>query len=122
MRYCKNCIYFEKSHKKNRLILTSACVRYMGKTDGCEYLAVMRNFRDTYLLATRDGKKLFKEYYRFAPKIVERIEASERRDEYYGYVYQTLKICVNLIKFGDNGRALNEYITMTVYLIKELNI
>ena len=100
--------------------LTSACVGYLGKPDDCYELTTLREFRDNYLKKTKEGKVLVKRYYEIAPKIVEKIEASGNRKEYYDYIYGVVKECVTCIENGDREGALTRYRAMTLKLQTEL--
>ena len=100
--------------------LTSACVEYLGKPDDCEELTSLRSFRDGYMKSIKGGEELVKEYYEVAPKIVEVIEKSEKKNEYYSYIYTVIEKCVHLIAQGDNEKTLEEYKKMVVTLQKEL--
>lgn len=96
--------------------LTSACVGYMGKPDDCEELTVLRAFRDGYMSKTEEGKALVEEYYRIAPEIVKKIDASPERDKYYGYISSVVEKCVALIGQARNEEALAEYRAMVLEL------
>ena len=94
--------------------LTSACVAYMKKPDDCEELTVLRNFRDGYMAKTEEGKALIEEYYAIAPAIVQKIESSNKADEYYKDVYQTVLRCVQAIQKGENENAVALYKQMVL--------
>ena len=103
-------------------LLTSACVEYLGKPDDCEELTALRNFRDTYMQSTEEGKKLVDEYYVIAPKIVEKINASDKKELYYRYISQVIDKCVCLIKHNELEKTLNEYKSMVLFLKKEAEL
>lgn len=94
--------------------LTSACVAYMKKSDDCEELSTLRAFRDGYLAKTEQGKALIDEYYQIAPAIVDKIEKSPNKDEYFQDIYQTVLRCVDTIKKGDNETAVTLYKQMVL--------
>lgn len=100
--------------------LTSACVDYLGKPDDCEELTVLRKFRDEYMKSTEEGSTLVDEYYAVAPDIVEKIDASEKRGDYYDYIYNVICKCIDLIAADENEQALNEYRAMVCRLSDEL--
>ena len=102
--------------------LTSACVEFMGKSDDCEELTVLRSFRDGYMKSVDGGDGLIKEYYAVAPKIVERINASDKKSIYYTYISEVVEKCVKLISLKENERALSEYKFMVENLKKEFEI
>lgn len=100
--------------------LTSACVEFLGKQDDCEELTILRKFRDTYMKTTDVGKKLVEEYYIVAPKIVEKINVSPEKANYYEYIYKVIQNCLGLIRSEKLAEAQESYIEMTNKLIKEL--
>lgn len=101
--------------------LTSACVEYMGKADDCEELTVLRSFRDNYLKDTTEGNELVEQYYEVAPKIVEHINVSEKKERYYKYIYSVVTNCIKLISENNYGAALSEYKNMVAGLKKEFS-
>lgn len=100
--------------------LTSACVKYYGKADDCEELTKLRNFRDNQLRKSFEGEKLIEEYYKIAPKIVERIEASDKKKEYYEFIYHQIKECLWLIDRGNYVQAVDVYRNMVMKLKEKL--
>lgn len=102
--------------------LTSACVKYQGKTDDCEELTVLRQFRDGYMRTIENGETLIKEYYESAPIIVEKINASAEKDSYYEFISKVVDKCVKLITVEDNESALNEYKFMVNKLKTEFGV
>lgn len=102
--------------------LTSACVEYLGKADDCEELTALRSFRDNYMKSTKEGNALVKQYYEIAPKIVEQINASDKKETYYNYIYEVIEKCVKLIELKEYERTLNEYKFMVENLKKEFSL
>jgi len=78
--------------------LSTACVEYMGLSDDCKELTILRAFRDYVLLSTKEGTSLVEEYYQKAPQIVERINNSHAKEEIYKYIYGKIQLCVELIE------------------------
>ncbi len=89
--------------------LTSACTEFLGKSDDCEELTKLRAFRDNYMKSSEYGKTLVDEYYRIAPEIVEKINASGNKKNYYDDIYQTILLCITEIDSGNNEKTLNLY-------------
>ena len=89
--------------------LTSACVKYLGKSDDCTELQTLRKFRDEYMAKTEDGLRLVKEYYAIAPQIVEKIDASSNKACYYDGIYATICKCVALIGQNKLDETYQEY-------------
>lgn len=102
--------------------LTSACVQYAGKSDDCVELTTLRRFRDSYMRQTQIGRALIDEYYQVAPKIVQRINTSNKQETYYSYINEVIDRCVNFIENGENEKALTEYRFMTLNLKKIFEI
>lgn len=119
---CDNTCYSYKDGGGEGCFLTSACVNYSGKPDDCEELTALRSFRDTYMKSTDEGKKLVDEYYAVAPKIVEKIDSSDKKELYYRYIRQVIDKCVCLIKHNELERTLSEYKSMVLFLKKEADI
>lgn len=101
---------------KNGCFLTSACVEYMQKADDCEELTTLRNFRDTYVKNSVGGEALIDEYYKIAPNIVAKINASDKKEEYYQSIYSTIQICLRYIAENKKEEALQEYHAMVLRL------
>lgn len=124
-----SCSKFEKdTYKKGEsegainCFLTSACVSYLGKADDCAELTALRKFRDTYMISTEKGSELVEEYYKIAPKIVEKIDASDKKELYYRYINAVIDKCVILIEQGENELTLNEYKNMVLFLKKDFEV
>ncbi|MBQ2737374.1 MAG: hypothetical protein IJF38_01685 [Clostridia bacterium] len=100
--------------------LTSACVDYLGKEDDCYELTTLRIFRDEYLKATEEGMELIKNYYEVAPSIVEKINASDKKDEYYTFIFEIVKKCIFYIENDEKENATAEYKRMVEILTREL--
>ncbi len=100
--------------------LTSACVEYLGKPDNCEELTTLRAFRDTYLMRVSDGENLVKAYYAVAPEIVQAINESAEKNEYYAYIYTVIQKCLRYISDGNFEDALGEYKAMVNELCGKL--
>lgn len=102
--------------------LTSACVSYLGKADDCEELTKLRAFRDNYMKKSDKYSALVDEYYKVAPEIVKKIDESDKRDEYYSYIYDEVCRCIALIDGDKKEEAVAEYKKMTEYLMGKLKL
>lgn len=102
--------------------LTSACTEYLGKPDDCEELTKLRAFRDNFMKSTEHGKNLVEEYYRIAPKIVEKINASDNKNMYYNDIYQTILLCLAEIDLCNNDEALKLYKQMVDKYKKQFSL
>ncbi len=105
--------------KSSDCFLTSACVDHMGKADDCEELTKLRTFRDGYVTKTERGRELIGEYYRVAPEIVKRIDASPKKEDHYARIYGEITGCIALIDDGENEAALARYEAMVQRLREE---
>ncbi len=107
---------------KGGCFLTSACTEYLGKPDDCEELTKLRAFRDGYMKSSDIGIALVGEYYRIAPEIVEKINNSGKKNEYYNDIYRTIQLCIKSIDGGDNEEALSLYRQMVEKYKKQFSI
>lgn len=108
--------YSGKSGSSSGCFLTSACVAHLGKADDCAELTTLRSFRDGYMKNSQEGKALVDEYYRIAPNIVKKIDASANKGCYYCYIYSVVEKCVGLINEGKNQETIDEYKAMVLHL------
>lgn len=110
-----SCRYYEEgsSTSSGGCYLTSACCQYKGLPDDCYELQTLRQFRDNELISLPDGQAIIERYYRDAPKIVSRIEASEQKDAIYGSVYEKIKEIVAYIEKGEHIIAILQYMLLT---------
>ncbi len=92
------------------------------EVDGCEELAVLRKFRDEYIMSTAEGRALVEKYNKIAPEIVGHINASDKKEIYYKYIREVVDRCVRLIKVNENERALIEYKFLVKNLKKEFKL
>ena len=107
-------------YEEKLCFLTNACVKFLGKADDCEELEKLRAFRDNYMMRTHEGEMLVEEYYKIAPQIVEKIEASSKREAYYDYILSVINKCIGLIDKGKLEETQNCYTEMVRKLEREL--
>lgn len=123
-RYCKNYNYKEcpiyKSGNSSGCYLTSACIFAKGLKDDCHELTTLRQFRDQWLAKTTKGKKLIKQYYEIAPKVVSSINDREDKLTIYQKIYNKMILpCVEFIENEKYEEALGLYQNWTLKLEKE---
>ena len=99
--------------------LTEACCTFKGLPDDCEYLSVLRSFRDEYMKSLPSGNKMVAEYYEIAPLIVKAIEQSSEKMQAYEEIYNVITNCVSLIQQEEKNEALEQYKSMTLHLKKK---
>lgn len=93
--------------------ITTACVEAANLPDDCDELMTIRRFRDQYILSLPNGKQLVREYYDTAPDIVDAISKRSNRNGLFSKIFeQDILPVIDMIKKGDNDRALKHYIGM----------
>lgn len=93
--------------------ITTAVCRSLGRPDDCYELNTLRNYRDSYLLSTDEGREMVQEYYNIAPTIVKRIDKKADADKIYEDIWKTyLSPCISLIENGENGKCRDLYSSM----------
>jgi hypothetical protein len=102
--------------KKGGCFLTTACTQTKGLQDDCEELTLLRQFRDNYLLKQPNGTALFDLYYKYSPKIIDKIEASNEKEIIYEYIFVVLRNCIEHIKCGEFDQVYNKYCEMVIKL------
>ena len=100
-----------------RCFITTAVCLTMGKPDTCEELTLMRFFRDEWLRNQPDGPALIEDYYRTAPKIVERINQQPDRSAIYSGIYHAYILpCVENVKAKRFAESRRIYVDMVTTL------
>jgi hypothetical protein len=88
--------------------ITTATIQSLGKQDDCYELNTFRTFRDTYLKQV--APNLIEQYYEIAPKIVEKIDKTEKSNQIYLHIWETyLLTCLSLIETKMNSEAMQHY-------------
>ena len=105
--------------KSGWCFITTAVCEYLGKPDDCFELTTLRNFRDNWLAFQPGGKAEIREYYEIAPRIVEKISASNEKD----YIYEKIRLeyiepCLEDILHGHNENCRDRYRAM-VNMLKQ---
>ncbi|MBQ4110837.1 MAG: hypothetical protein IJC74_08150 [Clostridia bacterium] len=113
-RYCRDYSYDDcpiyKDNGGSNCYLSTACVVAMDKPDNCEELTLLRKFRDNYMSSNPEMQKDIKEYYKFAPQIVAKINALENYKSIYREIYSNLICpCVKFILTGKYQEAYALY-------------
>ena len=85
--------------------ILSAYIKYSNKEDDCYESLILTKFRDDYMMNMSIGKRRVKLYYGVAPKIVEALNASDKKDVWYSYIDEVMKKCVT---YGE--RHLYEFV------------
>lgn len=108
--------------KKEDCFITTACVNYFGLPDNCEQLEILRNFRDTVLTTTNEGRLIVGQYYKIAPEIVTRIEKSKGQTVIYNDVFRQVELTCKAINEQDYAKATEIYKAVVEGLIKRFNL
>lgn len=102
--------------------LTTSMCKYYGKPDDCPELNQLRQFRDTWMSLSEEGKSLISEYYEIAPQIVEAIDNESHPEQVYEMIKNIIDQCINLINNGENLECMNVYKGMVSNLAFKYNI
>ena len=93
--------------------INTAVCRRLGRPDDCYELNTLRDYRDSYLLSTDEGREIVQEYYNIAPTIVKRIDKKAEADEIYENIWKTyLSPCITMIENGENEKCRDLYSSM----------
>lgn len=112
--------YEEIAGSNGGCYLTTACVKSKGLPDDCFELTTLRNFRDTYMKNIPEGKQDISHYYRIAPRIVDKINASERADEKWEEIYNDMVLkSIDYIESCELDEAYKLYKEYSLKLEKE---
>lgn len=108
------------SFKSRLCYITTAVCQSQNKGDDCYELNLLRDYRDTYLLASESGSRLVERYYDIAPTIVNRINSQEQSERIYAGIYEHyLSSCIEMIEDGKNAECQKVYTDMVLDLQKE---
>jgi hypothetical protein len=93
--------------KSGPCLVTTACVSALGKPDDCHELVTFRRMRDTYVSQRRDGMAVIDDYYRTAPDVVARVQATADVNGEWKRIYAELvSPVVNLMDADDVSGAV----------------
>lgn len=103
--------------------ITTAVCRALQKGDDCEELMVMRRFRDDARVADPLLQEMIGEYYRVAPEIIQRIQASGQADAVYQQLW-TDELCPVLrnLHHHEYRQAALGYIAMVERLSHQYSV
>lgn len=106
--------------KRKLCYVTTAVCQNIGRGEDCEELRLIKDFRDHYLSATKEGRALIDEYYDIAPTLVKRIAKDKDAQEKYAWLWNAyLAPCVAYIKAGLQEDCKAAYCSMMEELKKE---
>ena len=92
--------------------ITTAAVDHLGLADDCDELNMLRMYRDKLAEEDPEFRKVVLEYYKTAPKIVEKISNSSDKDQVLDSIYADMVLPVlELLKKGKIEEAKDYYIS-----------
>lgn len=93
--------------------VTTAVCKSLGKSEDCEEIRMLKNYRDTYLTAEPDGPELIDTYYDIAPTIVNRINKCADSDAVYEQIYKNyIYPCISYIESDRLSDCKDLYVKM----------
>ena len=101
-----------QSESSGGCYITTALCNYLAKKDDCYELTILRGFRDNWLCYQPNGKDLIKEYYRYAPSIVDKLNLAPDKDIIYGQIKKCIYTCLAYIWSNQFEKAKSTYIFM----------
>ncbi|KYH34831.1 GTP-binding protein EngB [Clostridium tepidiprofundi DSM 19306] len=115
-----NLIFGSSSYSGGGCYITTAVCEEDNKPDTCYELTQFRKFRDEWLIFQPGGKELIQQYYRTAPKIVEKINMQNNRSEIYANLNKEyLSKCLKYIEHQEYQACKELYSDMMYYLYEE---
>ncbi len=102
------------------MTLFYACAEFCGKEKTGNQLSILNGFFNGFLKSDKGGKKFLKQYERVAPYLIESINSSEIKREFYRYIGGILSSCARFVSFGENQKCLNQLKFMLKNLKKAL--
>lgn len=99
--------------KRKLCYVTTAVCQSLGKDEACKEIRLLKDYRDTYLIAEPDGPELIDAYYDIAPTIVNRINKCNDSDSIYEDIYTDyISPCVNYIEEDNYSDCKILYVKM----------
>lgn len=112
--------HIQSGFKTKLCYVTTAVCENLKQPADCRELRLLKEYRDGYLMQTKEGEELVYAYYDIAPTIVKRIEKSDNRDAKYRLLWeQYIKPCVAMIENGQNEACRDKYVDMVTNLRHE---
>lgn len=96
--------------KKKLCYITTAVCEQQHKADDCYELTTLRDYRDSYLMQTEEGRALVEEYYDIAPGLVMIMDMQNEREAIYADIYDRYILpCIRYIEKGQNEECSTLY-------------
>ena len=104
--------YKQRGSGSGGCFLTTVCCEEKGLPDDCYELTMMRKYRDEILKKTVLGEKIIKFYYNEAPRIVQQIKGSDKREEICTWIYNEIRKVIHDYENGNLNEAGSRYLFM----------
>ena len=106
--------------KKKLCYITTAVCESRNQPDDCYELETLRNYRDTYLMQTEEGRTIVEEYYEIAPGIVTILNMQKDVRKVYEEIYRDyLMPCIRYIEDGQKEECKELYMQMVKQLQRQ---
>ena len=103
--------------KRKLCYVTTATCTALGLPADCEELKLLKDYRDSVLMRTLDGRELIQQYYDIAPTIVKRIDKLSDSDQVYLELYNHyINPCIVNIREENFKRCKEIYCDMVEML------
>lgn len=102
--------YIDRQKKPDCFITTVVCNK-LGYRDNCEYLMNLRNFRESYLKMSPEGRKLLQEYDQIGPIISNELSVCNEVDSIL-LMDKFIIPCSEAIRLGKYDAAITIYYNM----------
>lgn len=96
--------------------ITTAVCETLGMEDDCDYLTVLRAFRDSYMSRTPERRALVRTYYALAPRYVEAIDRRKDAGAVYAQMLTLfIEPAIHAIARKDDDEAFALYCALVEY-------
>jgi gas vesicle protein len=109
----------KKYERHSGCFITEACVGTLGLPDDCVELRTLRLFRDNCLQKSQKGRRIIREYYEIAPRIVEEIKMKPNSSQIFKEIFNDIKKIVSQIEQENSKMAITIYKSMMSQLKKK---
>lgn len=85
-------------------------------------LNTLRNYRDTYLAASSNGKNLIQQYYKVSPEIVSLVNKDAEKKTVYAFIYKKVLAACSEIEKKNYKLAKTIYVNLVKSLMQRYNL
>ena len=108
---------YGKDPDEGNCFITTACIKHHNLPDDCYQLSTLRNFRDSYMQNSLEGKALIKQYYLIAPQIVLLLNNHSNKNKFYSDIFHEINSACSLIDEHKFSAAKKLYMKIVIQLI-----